>query len=97
MFIDPHLAFGASVSNDAIITAVVGGTGTIWGPVIGAVVMAPLSDLVAGWLRHPPAGFEWLSGQGGLDIVLYAVILIAVVTLLPKGIYGTIVERRRQK
>lgn len=97
MFIDPHLAFGASVSNDAIITAVVGGTGTIWGPVIGAVVMAPLSYLVAGWLRHPPAGFEWLSGQGGLDIVLYAVILIAVVTLLPKGIYGTIVERRRQK
>ncbi len=96
MFIDPSLAFGAQVSNDAIITAVVGGTGTIWGPVVGALVMAPLSDLVAGFLRNPPPALDWLAGHGGLDIVLYAAILIAVVTLLPKGIYGTIVSRRRK-
>jgi branched-chain amino acid transport system permease protein len=90
MFIDPDLGFGAHVSNNAIITAVVGGAGTIWGPLVGAIVMAPLSDIVAGFLRNPPPAFEFLAGHGGLDILLYAVILIAVVILLPKGIYGTI-------
>jgi branched-chain amino acid transport system permease protein len=92
MFIDPDLGFGAHVSNNAIITAVVGGAGSIWGPLVGAIVMAPLSDVVAGFLRNPPPAFEFLAGHGGLDILLYAVILIAVVILLPKGIYGTIVK-----
>ncbi|WP_432532963.1 branched-chain amino acid ABC transporter permease [Kineococcus arenarius] len=89
MFIDPDLAFGAHVSNNAIITAVVGGSGTVWGPLVGAVVMAPLSDLTAAFLREPPAALSFLAGHGGLDIVLYAVILIAFVILLPKGLYGT--------
>ncbi|MCM6764049.1 branched-chain amino acid ABC transporter permease [Rathayibacter sp. ZW T2_19] len=97
MFIDPDLAFGASVSNNAIITAVVGGAGTLWGPLIGAVVMAPLSDLVAAFLRNPPAPFEFLAGHGGLDVLLYAVILIAVVILLPKGIWGTILKKVTKK
>ncbi|MEG3614305.1 MULTISPECIES: branched-chain amino acid ABC transporter permease [Isoptericola] len=96
MFVDPEIAFGAAASNDAIITAVVGGTGTIWGPIVGAIIMAPLSDVVTGFLRTPPPGFEWLAGHGGLDIILYAVILVAVVILLPKGVYGTLVSRRRK-
>lgn len=97
MFVDPSIAFGAHTSNDAIITAVVGGTGTIWGPVVGAVIMAPLSDLVSGFLRNPPPAFDWLAGQSGLDIIVYAVILILVVTLLPRGIVGTLVARRRKQ
>jgi branched-chain amino acid transport system permease protein len=90
MFIDPELAFGANVSNNAIITAVVGGVATVWGPVVGAVIMAPLSDLVAGALRNPPEWLSFIEGQGGLDILIYAVILILCVLLLPRGIYGTI-------
>jgi branched-chain amino acid transport system permease protein len=90
MFIDPELAFGANVSNNAIITAVVGGVATVWGPLVGAVIMAPLSDLVAGALRNPPEWLSFLEGQGGLDVLIYAVILILCVLLLPRGIYGTI-------
>jgi branched-chain amino acid transport system permease protein len=97
MFIDPDLGFSATVSNNAIITAVVGGAGTIWGPLIGAVLTAPLADVVAGFLRHPPAPFEFLAGHGGLDIILYAIILITVVRLLPKGIVGTIKKRVTKK
>ncbi|NHI17678.1 branched-chain amino acid ABC transporter permease [Microbacterium excoecariae] len=97
MFIDPELGFGAAVSNNAIITAVVGGAGTLWGPVIGAVVMAPLSDLVAAFLRNPPEWLAFLSGQGGLDILIYAVILIVCVLVLPHGIYGTIRDRYKKK
>ncbi|GAB2453940.1 branched-chain amino acid transport system permease protein [Conyzicola lurida] len=97
MFIDPDLAFGAHVSNNAIITTVVGGAGTIWGPLVGAIIMAPLSDVVAGFLRNPPEQLSFLAGHGGLDLLLYAVILIAFVILLPKGIYGTIWNKVKKK
>jgi branched-chain amino acid transport system permease protein len=97
MFIDPDLGFGAHVSNNAIITTVVGGAGTIWGPLVGAVIMAPLSDVVASFLRNPPDQLAFLAGHGGLDLLLYAVILIAFVILLPKGIYGTIWNKVKRK
>lgn len=97
MFIDPDLAFGPAVSNSAIITAVVGGAGTVWGPLVGAVIMAPLSDLVAGFVRTPPAPLAWMAGHSGLDIVLYAVILVAVVLLLPRGICGSLRKGVRRR
>lgn len=96
MFVDPEIAFGHAASNNAIITAVVGGVGTLWGPVLGALIMAPLSDLVTTLLRNPPEWLGFLAGQSGLDILLYAIILIACVILLPKGIVGTILSRRRK-
>lgn len=97
MFVDPEIGFGAHVSNDAIITAVVGGTGTIWGPLIGAVLMGPLSDVVTAILRNPPTWLEWIPAQSGLDIVLYALVLIAVVIIMPRGIFGTIAQRWEKK
>ena len=39
LFVSPDLAFGAQVSVEAIVPAVIGGIGTIWGPVIGAAVI----------------------------------------------------------
>lgn len=96
MFVDPEIAFGHAVSNNAIITAVLGGVGMLWGPLVGAIIVAPLSDLVAALLRNPPEWLAFLSGQSGLDIVIYAVILIACVLVLPKGIVGTIVTRSRK-
>ena len=93
LFIDPDLAFGSSVSNQAILPAVIGGVATIWGPVIGAVVLGPLSDVTATLLREPPAFLGFLQGRVGLDIILYGVLLIVIVLLLPKGIYGALRER----
>lgn len=96
MFVDPEIAFGHAASNNAIITAVLGGVGMLWGPLVGAIIVAPLSDLVAAVLRNPPEYLAFLSGQSGLDIVIYAIILIACVLALPKGIVGTIVSRSRK-
>jgi branched-chain amino acid transport system permease protein len=93
LFIDPDLAFGSSVSIQAILPAVIGGVATIWGPVIGAVVLGPLSDVTATLLREPPAFLSFLQGRAGLDIILYGVLLVLIVLLLPKGIYGAVRER----
>jgi len=93
LFIDPDLAFGSSVSIQAILPAVIGGVATIWGPVIGAVVLGPLSDVTATLLREPPAFLSFLQGRVGLDIILYGILLILIVLLLPKGIYGALRDR----
>jgi branched-chain amino acid transport system permease protein len=95
-FVGPEQAFGASVSIEAIIPAVIGGVGTIWGPLVGALIVGPLAELIKTVLRDPPAGFEFLHGVSGLDVAVYAVLLIVIVLFMPKGIYGTIKERWRR-
>jgi branched-chain amino acid transport system permease protein len=95
-FVGPEQAFGATVSVEAIVPAVIGGIGTVWGPVIGALVVGPLAELIAELLRNPPASLSFLEGLTGLDIVVYSVLLVAIVIFMPKGIYGTLRDRRRR-
>ena len=93
LFVDPDLAFGSSQSIQAILPAVIGGVATIWGPVIGAAVLGPLSDVTATVLRNPPPFLDFLQGRGGLDVILYGLLLIVIILLLPKGIYGALRDR----
>lgn len=95
-FVGPEQAFGSSVSIQAIIPAVIGGIGTIWGPVIGAVVVGPLTELIANILRDPPPFLDFMQGVTGLDVAVYAALLVAIVLFMPKGIYGTLRDRWRR-
>jgi branched-chain amino acid transport system permease protein len=92
-FIDPTGAFGSSVSIQAILPAVIGGVATIWGPLIGSLILGPLNDVTATLLRNPPEALSFLAGRAGLDVILYAVLLILIVLLLPQGVYGAIRDR----
>ncbi|WP_037182026.1 branched-chain amino acid ABC transporter permease [Rhodococcoides fascians] len=92
-FVGPEQAFGSAVSVEAIVPAVIGGIGTIWGPVIGAAVIGPLSEVINELLRNPPEFLGFLDGAIGLDVAVYSVILILIVIFLPKGIFGTVRER----
>lgn len=94
-FVGPNQAFGAAVSIEAIIPAVIGGIGTVWGPVIGALIVGPLAEVIESVLRDPPGFLGFLQGVSGLDVVVYAALLIVIVRFMPKGIYGTIRERWR--
>ncbi|MDN3356417.1 branched-chain amino acid ABC transporter permease [Actinomadura sp. DC4] len=96
LYINPDLAFGSGVSIQAILPAVIGGVGTIWGPVIGAVILGPLSDVTATLLRNPPPFLSFLQGRAGLDVILYAVLLIVLVLALPRGVYGAVRGRLRR-
>ena len=94
-FVGPQQAFGAQVSIEAIVPAVIGGIGTIWGPLVGALIVGPLAEMIKTVLRDPPAFLEFLHGVNGLDVAVYAVLLIGIVLFMPKGVYGTIKERWR--
>lgn len=92
-FINPDLAFGSDLSIHILLPAVVGGVGTIWGPVVGSLVLTPLSELTTRLVRDPPPGLSMLEGRAGLDLVIYGALLIIIVLYLPKGVYGGIRER----
>lgn len=93
LFVNPDLAFGSAVSIQAILPSVIGGIGTVWGPVIGAAILGPLSDVTATLLRNPPAFLGVLQGRAGLDVMVYAALLIVIVLALPRGVYGAVRER----
>ncbi|MEU4670320.1 branched-chain amino acid ABC transporter permease [Amycolatopsis sp. NPDC023774] len=96
LFVNPDLGFGSAISIQAIVPVVIGGIGTIWGPVVGAIIVGSLTDVTATLLRTPPGFLGFLQGRSGLDVVLYAVLLILIVRLLPKGIVGTLAARWRR-
>ncbi|WP_435741904.1 branched-chain amino acid ABC transporter permease [Nocardioides sp. SYSU DS0663] len=95
-FVGPQQAFGSQVSIEAIVPAVIGGVGTIWGPLLGALIVGPLAETIKTILRDPPEFLAFLEGVAGLDVAVYAVLLIVIVLFMPKGIYGTLKERWRR-
>src|SRR5439155_21855232 len=77
-YIDPTITFGPSVSIQSLLQAIVGGAGTVLGPVIGAFVLTPVSGLSGAAIR----------GRAGVDGRLYVLVLILVISFLPQGIMG---------
>jgi branched-chain amino acid transport system permease protein len=94
-FIDPQLAFGPAVSVQILLPAIIGGVGTIWGPVVGAVVLVPLAEVTAALVREPPPALDFLAGRAGLDLIVYGIVLIVMIVYVPRGIYGALAHRLR--
>lgn len=92
-FIDPTLAFGSGVSVQILLPAIIGGVGTVWGPVVGAAVLVPLAEYSAALVRSPPPVLGFLSGRAGLDLVVYGLVLVVMIRYLPRGLYGTVARR----
>ena len=86
-YIDPTITFGPSVSIQGLLQAIVGGAGTVLGPVIGAFVLTPVSELSRAAIR----------GRAGVDVMLYGLVLILVISFLPQGIMGWVRRPRRER
>ena len=88
LFIDPTLAFGVSVSVQILLRPIVGGVGTIWGPLVGALLLTPLSEFTRQLVRNPPAFLSVIEGRAGVDVMIFGAILIVVVLFIPDGLVG---------
>jgi branched-chain amino acid transport system permease protein len=84
LYIDPDLVMPLDLSILIAMTVMVGGAGSIWGPIIGAAILIPLDMYLGAWL----AG----GGRYGIDFMIYAFIIMIIAAREPKGIWG-IVER----
>lgn len=94
-YIDPLLAFGVGNSVEIILRPIVGGAGTIAGPIVGSFILTPLGEITRQYVR------VW-TGQNtpGIDLVVFGAVLILVIVFLPNGVVGAVTgawERRRQR
>lgn len=81
LFINPNSVFGIDVSIQIIVLAVVGGTGVILGPLLGAIILVPASQFI---LR------DFGGSLPGLHTLLYGIVVIVVVLFAPRGVHGVI-------
>jgi branched-chain amino acid transport system permease protein len=78
-FIDPQTAFNFSISIEAALVSIVGGVGTLFGPLIGTVLLETTSALLQSWLGN---------SVGGVQLTVYSLILMAIILWRPTGIVG---------
>lgn len=86
MFVNPDTFFGMGFTTEVIIRSIVGGVGTLLGPVLGSFILTPLSDI----------GRALLGGYRGVHLMIFGVIVILVILFLPHGVgrwLGTRIER----
>ena len=77
-YIDPGIAYGAQTSVEALVGAIVGGIGTLWGPVIGALALHLLADLTRNLFGQLP----------GINMVIYGSVLVLTMVFVPRGLGG---------
>ena len=78
-FIEPGSMFSLEMSIQIAMFALIGGLGTVSGPLIGTLLVFPLAELARGWLG------DLGSGVHGL---VYGIVLVVVVLTIPQGVVG---------
>lgn len=98
-YIDPDLVFGFFLNVEILLAPIIGGVGTLFGPVVGALILTPLSEFTRTLIRQPPGFLPFLlplQGRAGVDVMLYGLILIVIIIFLPQGLVGWIRQLRRR-
>jgi branched-chain amino acid transport system permease protein len=85
-YIDPESVMGFQFSLLMALPAVVGGIGTLWGPVLGAVILIPLTELTR----------SFIGGSGrGVDLIVYGTLIVLISLARPEGLVGLFAPRRK--
>jgi branched-chain amino acid transport system permease protein len=83
LYIDSNIAYGSWISVEALLAPIIGGAGTLFGPIVGAVLLHSLAEFTKSLVGRIP----------GVDLVIFGVLLILVVRFPPRDLPGLI--RRR--
>ncbi len=85
-FVDPRGMFDILVSVQIVLAGLLGGRGTVWGPVLGAFLLEPVNEATNAWF-----------GGSQLHLVIFGALLAAAVLFLPAGIVPTVTERLERR
>jgi branched-chain amino acid transport system permease protein len=88
--IEPEDTMSLDISILIALMAMLGGAGSMWGPIIGAGILIPLKSYLKEWLGAT-------AGLVGIDLILYAAIIMIISAFEPRGIWGIIEKIRRRK
>ena len=75
LYIDPTIVFGTDKSVEMLLVSMIGGAGTVYGPLIGSLLLAIVSE-----------GSRELTKTPGLSLVLYGALLVVIIAYLPNGL-----------
>ncbi len=78
LYLDANIAYGTWISVEALLAPIIGGAGTVFGPVLGGIVLHGLSEFTKSLVGTIP----------GVDLVIFGVLLILVVRFPPRDIPG---------
>jgi branched-chain amino acid transport system permease protein len=87
LYIDPDSVFPLSLSILICLLVVVGGVGTLWGPLVGAALMIPLSEFTR---------IQFGGTGSAVDLLIYGALLTIVAVFQPAGLVGLFRRLRRQ-
>jgi branched-chain amino acid transport system permease protein len=77
--LQPNTIFGIPLSVDITLRAIVGGSGTLLGPILGSFLLTPLAELSRAYFST--------GGWTGVHLIAYGLLLIVVVLFVPQGVY----------
>ena len=77
LYVDPAIGFGVERSVEMLLVAMIGGGGTVWGPILGSLVLHAIADASRTLIQTP-----------GFAPMLYGVVLLFVIALMPQGVAG---------
>ena len=85
LYIDPASVLGTGLSIKMALVSILGGVGTLFGPVVGAVVLTVIEELTR----------VVFGGSGrGTDTIIYAGLIVVIAVFYPNGVLGWFRERR---
>ena len=88
LVVTPQSVFGMLVSAQALTVAMFGGVGTVWGPVIGSVILIPLAETL-----NAEAGSRFPGIQG----VIFGLAIISVILVAPEGLFWKLRDFLRRR
>jgi branched-chain amino acid transport system permease protein len=87
-YVDPDSVMHFRFSLLMVLPVVLGGIGTLWGPILGAAILLPLSEFIR----------SYIGGSGsGTDLVIYGALVMTVALLKPEGLIEFFSWRRKSE
>jgi branched-chain amino acid transport system permease protein len=87
--LQPNAVFGIPLSVEIIIRPIVGGAGTVLGPLLGSFILSPLAEISRTYFAQ--------GGWSGVHLIVYGLLLISVVLFLPRGAYPALVRLAKRR
>lgn len=88
LYIDPDSVLPLALSVRICLIPVLGGTGTLWGPLIGAAILIPMAEFTRVYLG---------GGGGGIHLAVYGALIMLIAVFEPGGIMSLVKRFRKRR
>ena len=82
-YVDPAIGFGPANSIEILLRPIIGGAGTVWGPLLGSLLLGGLGEGTRGLVKS----------YAGVHLMIYGLLLMGAVVFLPHGVMGWLRQR----